>query len=254
MAKGEGKTFALTYPESYPDAELAGQEAEFTVQVNEVHEKQVPALDDALAQKISNGRYQTLDELRREMRADMERSLVARAEAEADNGLIDQILAQAAIKYPPVLVQSEVEDEGKALMARLEQQGVSLEDYLQRVGRTQEQLVAEWTAAAEKRIQIGLLLGKVAEAEGLSLTDADVEAALAERAGEERTTPAAVRAVLESNGGMEALRNRAQAKKVLDFLRASAIMEEKVVTADSAAEAEEDAADEAAETIEGGTE
>lgn len=254
MTKGEEKTFTLTYPEDYPDAELAGEEAEFTVAVNEIHEKQVPELDDELAQKLSNGRYQTVEDLRREMRVDMEKSLVASAASEADNKLIEQILANSTIKYPPVLVESEVEDDVKELLGRLERQSVTLDEYLERIGKTREQLFSELNEAAKKRIEIGLVLGKVAETENLSLTDEDLNAALAERAQEERTSPAAVRAVLESNGGMEALRNRAQAKKVLDFLRSSAIIEEKVVTADSAEEAQEDAADEAADAIEGGNE
>ncbi len=252
MTKGEEKTFTLTYPADYPDAELASEEAEFTVTVNEIHEKQVPELDDALAQKLSNGRYQTVEDLRREMRVDMEKSLVASSESEADNRLIDQILANATVKYPPVLVQSEVEDDIKELMGRLERQNVTVEDYLERVGKTQEQLVTEITGAAAKRIEIGLVLGKVSEVENLALADDDLNAALAERAQEERTSPAAVRAVLEGNGGMDALRNRAQAKKVLDFLRASAIIEDKVVSADSVEEATEDAADEAADALEEG--
>lgn len=252
MTKGEEKTFTLNYPEDYPDAELAGEEVEFTIAVNEVHEKKVPELDDELAEKLSNGRFQTVDELRTEMRIDMEKSLVASAASQADNALIDQILANSTIKYPPVLVEAEVDDDVKELLARLKRQEVEIDEYLERVGKTQDQIVSEFTVAAKKRIEIGLMLGKVAETESLTLADTDMEAALAERAAEERTSPAAVRAVLESNGGLEALRNRVQAKKVLDFLRASAIIEEKVVTADSAAE--DEAADVAAETIEGGSE
>ena len=253
MAKEEEKTFTLTYPDTYPDTELANEEAEFTVKINEIHEKQIPELDDALAQKLSSGRYQTLEQFRTELKADMEKSLIANAESEADSKLIDQIIAGSTIKYPPVLVEAEVDDEVKALLARLEQQQIEIDDYLQQVGKTREQLVSEFTEGANKRIQIGLLLGKVADAESLLLTDSDVEAALTERATEERTTPAAVRAMLEMNNGMDALRNRAQAKKVLDFLRGSAIMEEKVVSADASgiqADAVEEAADEAADMIE----
>ena len=180
----------------------------------------------------------------------MEKSLAASAESEADSKLIDQIIAGSTIKYPPVLVESEVEDDVKELMGRLEQQGVTVPEYLERIGKTQDQLVSEITNAAAKRIEIGLLLGKVSETENLTLTDEDLNAALAERATEERTSPAAVRALLESNGGMDALRNRAQAKKVLDFLRGSAIIEDKVITAPEAEEATEEAADDAADALE----
>jgi len=263
MAKEEEKTFTLTYPDTYPDTELANEEAEFTVKINEIHEKQIPELNDDLAQKLSNGRFQTLGEFRSALQTDMEKSLVANADSEADSKLIDQIIAGSTIKYPPVLVEAEVDDEVKALLAQIERQGIEMDDYLQQVGKTREQIVSEFTEGAKKRIEIGLLLGKVADAESLMLTESDVEAALAERAGEERTSPAAIRAMLESNNGMEALRNRAQAKKVLDFLRGSAIIEEKVVTANSSeadTDALDDAADDAADTIEatditeGGTE
>ena len=259
MSAGEEKTFTLTYPEDYPDEELAGEEAEFRAKINEVHEKQIPELNDDLAKKLSNDKFETLDALRGELKADMVKSLEASSESQTESKLIDQILEASTIKFPSVLVDSEVEDDVKELLARLEQQTVTIDEYLERIGKTREQLLAELQDAARKRIQIGLLLGKVAETENLSLTDADLDAALAERAAEERTTPTAVRAMLMANGGLEGLRNRAQAKKVLDFLRSSAIIQDKVVTADSAAEAEDDAGMEASDVlevgnVEGGTE
>ena len=67
----------------------------------------------------------------------------ASAESEADSKLIDQIIANSTIKYPPVLVESEVEDDVKELMGRLEQQGVTVPEYLERIGKTQDQLVSE---------------------------------------------------------------------------------------------------------------
>ena len=254
LSVGDEKTFTLTYPKDYPDAELAGEEAEFTIQINKVHEKQIPELTDDLAKKLSNDKFDTLDALRAELKTDMEKSLEASSEGQTESKLIDQILETSTVKFPPILVESEVEDDVKELLARLERQGVTLDEYLETVGKTRERLLGELQDSARKRIQIGLLLGKVADTEQLSLTDADLDAALAERAAEERTTPAAVRAMLMSQGGLEGLRNRTQAKKVLDFLRASAIIQDKVVTAESAAEAEDDAALEAADVIEGGTE
>ncbi len=252
MSAGEEKTFTLTYPEDYPDEELAGEEAEFRAKINEIHEKQIPELNDDLAKRLSNDKFETLDALRGELKADMEKSLVASAESQTESKLIDQILEASTIKFPSVLVDSEVEDDVKELLARLEQQTVTIDEYLGRIGKTREQLLAELQDAARKRIQIGLLLGKIAETEKLALTDADLDAALVERATEERTTPTAVRAMLTANGGLEGLRNRAQAKKVLDFLRSSAIIQDKVVTADSAAEAEDDAGMEASDVIEAG--
>ena len=84
----------------------------------------------------------------------------------------------------------------------------------------------EFQQAADKRIEIGLVLGEIAEKENLAVTDAEVSRRPSpSRREQQRTTPAAMRAMLETNGAMPGLRNRAQTKKVLDFLRASAIIE-----------------------------
>ncbi len=232
---GDEKTFTLTYPDNYPDEELAGEEAEFTIKVNEIRTKDVPPVDDDLAKKITNGKMETLEALKTEMRSDMEKSMNEAADRGVENKIIDQIIAGSTIKYPPVLVEAEVDDDARQLMARLEQQQATLDDYLKQTGKTREQLMAELQQAAEQRIRVGLILGEIAERESLSLSDDDLEAALAERAEQQQTTPAAMRALLEANNAMDGLRNRAQTKKVLDFLRGSAIIEEKVVSPEEAA-------------------
>lgn len=245
---GDEKTFTLTYPEDYPEEDLAGQTAEFTVTINEVREKQVPALDDELAKKISNGKIETLDALKADLRADMEKQLLQTAESQVEASLVDQIVANSTIEYPPVLVSAEVNQDAEILMDRLQREGVSLDDYLAQTGKTREQITAEMREGAEKRIRIGLVLGEIADKENLTLTDADVEAAIAERAQAQGATPAAMRAFLEGNGQVDALRNRAQTKKVLDFLLAAAIIQDKVVRADE--DTAEDVGEAAADEIE----
>ena len=251
MSAGDTKTFTLAYPDDYPEEELAGEEAEFTVNVKEVRAKEVPPLDDALAAKITNGKIETLDAFKADIRADMARSLADSAERQVESGLVDKIVSASTIKYPPVLVESEVEDDAKQFMARLEREQVTLDEYFARTGRTREQLMGEFQQAAVKRIEIGLVLGEIAEKENLGVTPEDIDAAIAAQAEQQRTTPPAMRAMLESNGALSGLVNRAQTKKVLDFLRASAIIKEKEVSSDQADPADlEDAAEDAAEKIE----
>lgn len=229
MNAGDTKTFALTYPPDYAEEDLAGLDAEFTVTAKEVRAKEIPPLDDDLAKKISNGKIETLDALRADLESDMRRTLTDSAEREAEGKLVDQIVQNATVKFPPVLVEAEVDDDVKDLLARLEGEKVSLEDYLEQTGKTREQLLVEIQGVAQKRITVGLVLGEIARRENLALTDADLDAELAARAEAQRTTPAAMRAFLESNNQMEATRNRAQTKKVLDFLRAAAIITDKPV-------------------------
>ncbi len=239
MSVGESKTFPLTYPDDYPEEDLAGEEAEFTVTVKEVRAKEVPALDDALAVKLTNGKTDTLEALRAELRADMEKSLLQSAEQAGDNALIDKIVSASTISYPPILTEAEVDDDVRSLLARLEREHISLEDYFQRIGKSREQVMMEITQAADRRIRVGLALGEIARTENLALTEADVDAAIAARAEERRTTPAALRAMMEQGDELESLRNRTQTQKVLDFLRAAAVIHEKTVKAGQQDEQEE---------------
>ena len=239
---GDTKTFTLAYPADYPQMELQGKNAEFTVTVKEVRTKVVPESNDELAGKITNGRITSLDELKSSIKTDMGKSLAQSSENEADNALVELIIEKASIQYPPVLVESEIEDEYKFLQQRLAQNGTNVDDYLVNIGTTREQLYVQFKDSAEKRIRVGLVLGEIARQEELTLTETDVDAAIAEAAEQQNTSPAAMRAFLEKNEGFENIRNRAQAKKVLDFIRASAIIKEKVVKPGQI----EDSSDEAA--------
>ncbi|BDI32216.1 trigger factor [Capsulimonas corticalis] len=226
---GDTKTFTLAYPADYPQVELQGKDAEFSVTIKEVRTKVVPESNDELAGKITNGRITTLDELKSNIKTDMGRSLSQSSENEADNALVEKIIEKASIQYPPVLVESEIEDEYKFLQQRLAQNGTNVDDYLANIGTSREQLYNQFKDSAEKRIRVGLVLGEIARQEELTLTEPDIDAAIAEAAEQQNTSPAAMRAFLEKNEGFENIRNRAQAKKVLDFIRGSAIIKEKVV-------------------------
>ncbi len=252
LSSGDTKTFTLTYPSDYPDDVLAGETADFTVLVKEVRAKEVPALDDELAKKLTNGKTETLAALKDTLRTDMGKELSNSADRESEAALIDQIVTGSKIEFPPVLVESEVDNDARQLQAQIEKQNATFADYLQQTGQTQEQVLANMQAAADKRIRIGLVLGEIAEKENLAIDDADVEQAIGEQAEQRGTSPAAMRALLETNDGMTNLHNRAQTKKVLDFLRASAIMEPKVVQAGAEivdTDDEDEADDEAMEQL-----
>jgi trigger factor len=199
--------------------------------VKEIRAKQLPPLDDALAQKITNNTVQTLAEFKDKVREDLSSSLESSSEVDLDTKLVDQIIENSTVKFPPVLLESEVEDQAKELMERLDRQGITLDAYLQRTGKTREELTSEFQTAAEKRIAIGLVLGEVAEKESLYINDEDMSAAIAAQAEDNKTTPAAMRAYLETNKLLSQLGNQVQTKKVLDFLRSNAIIKDKIVKA-----------------------
>jgi trigger factor len=230
MSTAEVKTFDLTYPDTYVEEDLQGQPAEFTVTVKEVRERTIPPLDDDLAKKLTDGKAETVADWRAQLRADAAATMSRRSDQEVEAKLVDQIIASSAIDYPPVLIDAEMDDDIHSMQHQLERAGMTFEEYLQRQGTTKDAVYTRMRDEAESRIRAGLVLGEIAEKEHLEITDDDVTAAIAEQAAAENTTPAAVRALIESRGTMGSLRNRVQTKKVLDFLRGSAIMKEKVVS------------------------
>lgn len=171
---GERVEFDLAFPADYPDQDLAGQVAHFAVELKELREKVLPELDDEFARSL--GRFEDLAALRAEIRARLERNALDRARHEFADRIIEYAVANATLELPDVLIDQEVEvmhDEFRASLAR---QGISEEAYLKVTGKTEPDLHAEFRPRAEHRVKVLLVLSKIAEAEGVGVTDEELEA------------------------------------------------------------------------------
>ena len=227
LSPGDNKTFTLTYPETYPNEDLAGKPAEFDITVDELREKKAPDLDDEFAKKF--GGVDTMEQFRINLRADLEKNMVELAQQRMEALLVDQIVTASTIDYPSMIRDDEVNGEAQEFLADLQRRGTDLDTYLEQTGQTQATLLTEFEGRADQRIRRGLVLGEIARRENLLLTDEDVSQEIAARAEAQKTTPVAMRAYLEANKQMNQVTNVAQTKKVLGFLTASAIIKEKVI-------------------------
>jgi trigger factor len=226
LKPGDEKIFSLTYPEDYPNDEVAGHSAQFHVKVNELHERKVPDLDDEFAKKAG---VENVAALRLAVRTDLEKYYLETAERQMEADLVDKVVANSQVEYPGVLREAEVDEDVREFLAGLERRNVTLDDFLTQSGQTRESLTQDFETRADRRIRRGLVLGEIARTENLLVTDEDVEREIAERAEAQRATPAAMKAYIEANKQTEAVRNTAQMKKVLGFLTAAAIITDKVV-------------------------
>ncbi len=175
---GDPVEFDITFPEDYPEAELAGQPVHFTATVKELREKVAPAADDEFARSV--GDYADLAALRSEIRRRLERNALDRARHRFADRIIEYAVANATVDPPDILVDEEVEvmhDEMKAAMAR---QGITEEAYLAATGKTAEEMHAEMRPDAEKRVRTLLVLSRVADAEGVEVPPERIEAEVAE--------------------------------------------------------------------------
>ena len=172
----EEKRFTATFPDDYQDKTLAGQLVEFTVTVREIREKVLPPLDDDLARSL--GEYADLDALRAEIRERLEANARDRARHVFIDRIIEYAVANATLEIPDALVDSELEVMFEELRGRLAREQIGFAEYLEAVGKDEAALHAEYRPRAEHRAKVLLVLNAVAEAEGLEISDGDLEAEL----------------------------------------------------------------------------
>ena len=215
MRIDERREFDLTFPADYRVETLAGREAHFNVTLVDLRERILPALDDAFAASVTDG--QTLDQLRAEIRD----ALGRRAEAEARHQFGDRIIefatANATVELPEVMIANEVEIMRDELRARLAEQRIGIDKYLELARQTPAELMAELREPASRRVKTLLVLSAIAEREGIDATDAEVdaevEAQLARYPGEPR-----LREYLASRRGRSYLRMTLRNRKLVDSL------------------------------------
>jgi len=168
--KNKERTFSLTVPDDYPIKEMCGKEGAFKVTVTEIKEKQLPELDDELAQSVG---YDNLANMKRKVAADLRAKAEARNRSELRQKALDALVEISEVSYPPILEDEEItgllRDEAQRLGFR------ELEDYLKKTSKTEEELKQELRPIAKKRLIQGLVLGKLAEEEKIEISSSEVD-------------------------------------------------------------------------------
>ena len=217
-AAGEERTVELSFPDDYPAEHLAGQAASFDVQVKEIKEKRLPELDDDFA--VEAGGYDSLDELRTEIASRIAEAEGRAIEGEFREAAVDAVVEQAKIDLPHELVHSKAHEMWHRTARRLAAQGIDPEQYLAMTGKTEEELVVESESDAETALKREAVLAAIVEAEGIEVSDEEVEQALRASAppdaGEKQLKRAMKRA--RSQGADEALREDIAMRKAVDLV------------------------------------
>jgi trigger factor len=211
-----GKTeFDITFPDDYPETELAGKQAHFAVEIKELREKVLPDLDDDFIRTL--GDFADLDTLRADIRQRLERNAIDRARHGFADRIIEYAVANATLELPDVLVDQEVEvmhDEFRGTLAR---QGIGEEAYLKAVDKAESDLHTEFRPGAEKRVRTLLVLSKVADEEGVTVPEAEVEAEI-ERGRERYANEPKLLAYFDSDRGRSYIRSTLRRSRVVEQL------------------------------------
>jgi trigger factor len=215
---GEERTVEVTFPDDYPAEQLAGKSASFAVDVKEVKEKRLPDLDDDFA--VEAGGFDSLDELRSEIESRIAQAEERAIDAEYREAAVDAVVAGSQIEVPKELVHSKAHEMWHRTANRLQAQGINPQQYLQMTGKTEEELVIESEPDAETALKREAVLAAIVEAEGIDVSDEEIEQALRASAPPDASDKQLKRALkrARSQGADEALREDIAMRKAVDLV------------------------------------
>ena len=173
MAAGDEKDIDITFPEDYHEG-LAGKPVVFHVKCNKVTVTQVPELDDEFAKDVSE--FDTLDELKSDIRA----KALEKAQKQIDNAFEQAAVEKAAenttVEIPNALVEAELDTQMERFAYQLQMSGYSVEQYAKMMGGDLNTMRNAFRPGAEKQAKVNVTLDKIAEVEGITVSDEELEA------------------------------------------------------------------------------
>ena len=170
---GVEKEVNVTFPEDYHSAELAGKPAVFKCTVKKIEVKELPELDDDFAQDVSE--FDTLEEYKADIKKNLEEKKADAAKRAKEDAAVDAAIANAAMEIPEAMIETQVSQQMNDFAARLQSQGLTMEQYMQFTGATPAALQEQMKPQALKRIQSRLVLEKIAEVENIQISEEKFE-------------------------------------------------------------------------------
>ena len=222
LAAGDSKTFTKAYAEDYEYKELAGKSVTLSVTVTKVKQKDLPALDDELAQDVSE-KYKNLADLEAAVSSQLAGSLDSKLRDLKEKAIIDELLTRTPIEVPASMTNAELDMRWESMKREM---GMDSDEKMERIaaysGKTKAALREDWKPAVEKAIRGRLLLDKLLEAGSFIASDDDLAAEYASQAEGASMSVEEVKAEYEKRQSVEYLKDQIKERKFFDSVIASA--------------------------------
>lgn len=216
MAPEEERTFRLKMPDAHPAAE-----AEFTVRLEQLSARILPDVDDDLARTV--GDFDSLAELERHVEEQIGERKQKEAEEEYVRKVVEAVIEQAKIEYPPAMLERELDELMSQFKGRVQRElRIGFGDYLKATDKTEEQLRSDFQPQAKERLRQSLVLGKFAELEGLTVGDEETEQRIADLSQTLGVRAEDARKRLQSEEGRRGVVSGLLVEKAIDRLTAIA--------------------------------
>ncbi|NLJ25778.1 MAG: trigger factor [Firmicutes bacterium] len=236
----ETRQVVVTFPEDYQHSQLAGQEARFDVKIQAIKEKSYPALNDDFAKDV--GDFETLLELRADIRQRLEETAGQIAERQLEDDLMKQIAQRSSVDIPNIMIERQMDQKRQRMERELQYSGLTVDQYMEIMDLAEEELEAKWRTEAEAEVKLALVLEALVAAENISVSDEELEEYIKELAGDGPNS-ALRQAHLESQ--KEGLQDQLAGEKAVEVIKANARITE--VTVDEPEVGSEAVADEVTE-------
>ena len=215
---GDQRKADVAFPDDYADEDLAGKTASFVLDVKEVREKNLPEADDDFAAEASE--FETVAELRDEIRRRLSEGLEQRAEAEFREAAVDAVAANAKLEIPHDLVHARAHEMWERIERQLAARGIDPQAYARMQGKDRHDLIDDAEEDAERSLRREAVLAAVAEDDGIEVTDDDLVEAIGP--GEGKNSPQKLLARLRESGRDALLRDEVRMRKAAEAVAAAA--------------------------------
>ena len=200
LSKGDSTDVEVTFPEDYFVKDLAGKEAVFKVNIQDVKRKELPELNDEYV--ASKTDFKTVEELRANYKERMQKAAEANAKAEYEHELIDLAVANAKFSVPEIMIEDKISQMVDEMKMSLESRKMSLDMYMQYTGLDMAKIRENQRPVAEENVKTDLVLDAIAKAEDIQVDMADVDAEIAAISAQHGASPEEVKKIIKGNGTM----------------------------------------------------
>ena len=210
----------VTFPEEYHAENLKGKKATFKCTVTAIQEKDVPALDDEFAKDVSE--FDTLNEYKASVKADLERKAAERDENEFENAVIEAAVENAKVDIPEAMIEDRIDDRIREFSMNMRYQGIDMDTYYKITGTTEQSMREQLKEGAEHDVRVRLVLEAIRDAENVEADEESINAEIDKYASQASSDAEKFKASL-TDDDRKYFESIVRMQKTVDILKNSAV-------------------------------
>ncbi len=222
MEKGQEKVISKEFPPDFETHELAGRRVRLKVKVNAIKEKQLPEINDELAQDISD-KYETLEDLKADINRRLEEYARQKVREHSISQILEQVAEKAKIPLPESMVRSELEDQWRRFIGRLGGEEEPVLERLAQDNRSKKDILSEWRSGAEKKLKLQLVVNEMVKQEGIELEEKEIDERVRKEAEAQNMDLQEAKEAMRRNNYLDFISYDLKNEKLYDILLASGV-------------------------------